>query len=202
MAQPQPKKARTVEINPDAVLEFDAYDDFLRHARNSSMWYLGRFPSHSSKIRQRLFDKGYPRDEIAHLNSIGEVEHSNIVDEAMKELELMHMLDDELYIESKLKSSIAKGKGTSLAVRELRHNGIPEDEIEAVLEALGDELDNGLSEAVNRAAEKIMRSTPFRKASAGWQKSMVLSGNLRAKGFDRETVDNWMEENSEIFESE
>lgn len=196
----EPKKARTVEIDPDKVLEFDEYDELLRHARNSSMWYLGRFPSHSSKIRQRLYEKGYPREDVTYRSVSGELEQGNLVEDSMAELELMHMLDDELYIESKLKSSIAKGKGTSLAVRELKFKGVPEEEIAAVLEAIEDELEGELTEAVAKAAEKAMRSTPFRKAAKGWQKSMVLSGALRAKGFDRDTVDNWMDDNSEIFE--
>lgn len=194
------KKARTVEIAPDQVLTYEQYEDYFRHARNSSMWYLGRFPSHSVKIRQRLVEKGYPKDDVAHLNSDGEVEHSNLIDLTMAELELLHMLNDELYIESKLKGTISKGKGTSLAVRELKYAGIPEEEIEAVLETIEDELDSELEEAVAKAAAKLMRSTPFRKAAMGWQRSMVLSGGLRAKGFDRDTVDNWMDDNAEIFE--
>lgn len=196
----EPKKARVVEIDPDGTLSYSEYDELLRHGRNSSMWYLGRFPSHSTKIRQRLYEKGYPREDVRRKNSEGDVELGNLVDEIMEELQLLHMLDDRLYIESKLKSTIAKGRGTALAVRELKYKGIPEEEIEAVLEGLEDELDSDLSAAVERAAEKIMRSSPFRKAERGWQKSMVLSGGLRAKGFDRDTVDTWMESNSSIFE--
>jgi len=196
----EPKKARTVEIDPNKTLGFDEYDELVRHARNSSMWYLGRFASHSSKIRQRLYEKGYPKDDVKHLGLDGELELSNIVEDTMAELELLHMLDDELYIESKLKASIAKGKGASLAARELKYNGIPEDEIDAVLDTIEDELEDRQNEAVDKAAQKIMRSTPFRKAERSWQKSMVLSGGLRAKGFDRELVDSWMDSNSEIFE--
>lgn len=198
----EPKKARVVEVDTSKVLDWDTYDDLLRHARNSSMWYLGRFASHTSKIRQRLADKGYPREDVRYLSIGGDIETANIIDETIVELQLLHMLDDELYIESKIKSSIAKGKGTSLVVRELKFSGIPEEEIEAVLEGIEGELDDSLMEAVAKAAEKIMRSSPFRKADKAWQKSMVLSGNLRAKGFDREVVDSWMESNSEIFEDE
>lgn len=197
---PEPKKARTVEIDPTKTLELNEYDELVRHARNSSIWYLGRFPSHSTKIRERLYEKGYPREAVKHLDIEDEVQESNIVDEVMHELELLHMLDDQLFIESKIKAAIYKGKGTSLAARELKYKGIPEEEIEAVLEGLEDELDSQLLEAVDKAAQKIMRSTPFRKAERSWQKSMVLSGGLRAKGFDRDTVDSWMESNSEIFE--
>lgn len=196
----EPKKARVVEIDPDATLSYSEYDELLRHGRNSSMWYLGRFPSHSTKIRQRLHEKGYPRDDVRKETSEGTVEFGNLVDEIMEELELLHMLDDRLYIESKLKSTIAKGRGSSLAVRELKYKGIPEEEIEAVLEELEGDLDSELLEAVTKAAEKIMRSSPFRKAERAWQRSMVISGGLRAKGFDRDTVDNWMESNSAIFE--
>lgn len=196
----EPKKARTVEIDPNRTLSFEEYDDLLRHARNSSMWYLGRFPSHSSKIRQRLYEKGYPKEDVKHLGLDGEVELSNIVEDTMVELDLLHMLDDELYIESKLKSSIAKGKGASLAARELKYNGIPENEIEAVLDTLEDELEDRQNEAVDKAAQKVMRSSTFRKAEKAWQKSMVLSGGLRAKGFDRDLVDSWMDSNSELFE--
>lgn len=196
----EPKKARTVEVDTSKPLDFDVFDDLLRHARNSSMWYLGRFPSHSTKIRQRLYEKGYPEEDVSYYDGIGELQTANIVDETMKELELLHMLDDKLFIESRLKSFIARGKGVSLAVQEMKFKGIPEEQIEAVLEAIGDELDGDLAEAVGKAAEKAMRSTPYRKATSGWQRSMVISGALRAKGFDREIVDYWMESNSEIFE--
>lgn len=194
------KKAKTVEIDSNKTLSFSEFDDLLRHARNSSLWYVGRFPSHSTKLKKRLYEKGYPEESVSHENSEGVVEKSNIVDLAMEELQLLHMIDDQLYIESKLKTEVSKGKGLSLAVRELKYKGIPEEEIDTVLENIEDSLDTELFAAVQKAAEKAMRSTPFRKAENGWRKSMIVSGALRAKGFDRDTVDNWMESNSSIFE--
>lgn len=194
------KKAKTVEIDPNKTLSFSEFDDLLRHARNSSLWYVGRFPSHSTKLKKRLYEKGYPEEAVSHENSGGVIEKSNIVDLAMEELQLLHMIDDRLYIESKLKSEVSKGKGLSLAVRELKYKGIPEEELEAVLETIEEDLDSDLLAALQKAAEKAMRSTPFKKADNGWRKSMIVSGALRAKGFDREIVDSWMESNSNIFE--
>lgn len=196
----EPKKARTVEIDSSKPLSFEEYDELLRHARNSSMWYVGRFPSHSTKLRKRLYEKGYPREDVTHYDLEDELVESNIVDETMAELELLHMLDDANYIEGRFRTFLARGKGLDIAAREMIFGGIPEDEVLEVRESLEGELSSELDEAVQRAAEKIMRSTPFRKAERSWQKSMVLSGGLRAKGFDRDTVDFWMESNSEIFE--
>lgn len=52
------KEKRIVEI-PAEPISFEDYSDLKSHAVKSSLWYLERYPSHSSKIRQRLIEKGY-----------------------------------------------------------------------------------------------------------------------------------------------
>lgn len=200
MERKEPKKARTVQVDLTKTLKYTEFDELLRHARNSSLWYAGRYPSHSSKLKERLYEKGYPKDSVTYENMEGSVEQGNLVDLAISELEMLHMIDDQLYVESKLKSGIAKGKGLHLVARELQYKGIDESEIEAALDLLEDDLTAELEASIQKAAEKAMRSMPYRRAQQGWQKSMVISGVLRSKGFDRDSVDNWMESNAQIFE--
>lgn len=194
------KQPRKVEIPEDTVLDFDTFDELKQHATNSTTWYVGRFPSHSSKLRQRLFEKGYPDAETRYIDYDDEEKSVHIVDTVISELKDLMMIDDIHYIESKLRSGLYSGKGISLLARDLKFKGIPEDEIDAALEAIQDDIADSIADSVDKAAQKAMRSSAYRKSTNGWQRKMTVSRALMVKGFDRDTIDEWMEANTNLIE--
>lgn len=196
------KQPRKVEIPEDSVLDFDTFEELRQHAFKSSTWYLGKFPAHSTKLRQRLFEKGYPDGETRYIDYDDEEKSQHIVDSVIAELKDLVMVDDEFYIQSKLRSGLYSGKGISLLARELKFKGVPEEELELAVEAIQDDIDMSIIDSVDKAAQKAMRASAYRKATNPWQRKMAVSRGLMAKGFDRDTIDEWMEANTTLLEEE
>lgn len=194
------KQSRKVEIPEDAVLDYETFEELKDHATNSTRWYVGKFPSHSSKLRSRLFEKGYPDAETRYIDYDDEEKSAHIVDTVISELKDLMMIDDLHYVESKLRSGLYSGKGISLLARDLKFKGVPESEIETALEAIQDEVADSIAESVDKAAQKAMRSSAYRKSTNGWQRKMAVSRALMVKGFDRDTIDEWMEANANLVE--
>jgi len=193
------KEARKVSIDPSSPLNFEEFTELRDHALKSSIWYLDRYPCHSSKIRQRLLDKGYPEEPVRYVDPIeGELTIS-FPEATIQALEDLARLDDERYVESKLKGMVSRGKGLSQAKWALRSNGIPEEQLERAAEAIEGELIERESEALGRMAEKAMRTAPYRKAQGEWQRKMVISRYLMGRGFQRDSIDLWLDNNEELL---
>lgn len=188
------KKAKTVEI-PDEILDLSTYEDLRNHALRSSIWYAQRYLCHSSKLKKRLYEKGYTREPVLYRDEYGKEISSNIVDEVMEQMDELSYLDDERFIERKIESELRKGRGVSLIKLKLLPYGVSEDEFEKVLSRFdSSDFEEKNNEAIEKAFRKIVRSSRFKKADNDFMRESIVISTLLSKGFDFDDIKNFIEE--------
>lgn len=183
------KKARVIEWKDELTEE--EYDDYYKHALNSSIWYINNYPGHSSKLIKRLKEKGYLDEDVIVLKASGEKEHINILQKAMKDLDAAGYLRDESIVEGFMESFKKRGYGYKIAALKVSQKGIPMSEIEKFESLFTD--DEELFDSLDRIYEKVIRSSRYGKLP-DYQKSMFVKSKFYERGFDSDTINAWYEE--------
>lgn len=183
------KKARVVEWKSELTEE--EYLDYRKHGINSSVWYIKSFAGHSSKLKKRLFDKGYRDEEVLVKYDDGTSKNVNIIEEILQSLEDNSYLRDDDIVENLMESFKRRGFGYKMAVMKVTQKGIPKAEAEAFERLFEDPEEH--FDAMDRIYNKVSRSSRYGKAPE-YQKSMLVKSKLYERGFDSDTIQLWIED--------
>lgn len=108
-----------------------------KYLENSAAYYLGRFASSSANLRQLMMLK-VRRSETEH--GTDPVEGAKFVDDIIAKFERLGFLNDTAYAEMRARSLHAKGTPLRGIRYKLQQKGISEEDTEAALVALEDEV--------------------------------------------------------------
>ena len=194
------KKARQVEVPTDRELTEDEYIDLSSHAHKSSLWYVSTYVKNSHQVREKLNRKGYPNENVCVKAKDGTIRDVNLIDDALKELIDMGMLDDVRYIDDIYSSGRNSGKSIGAIRLNLIRSGLPSDFVSEHLDALveeneaNDDDDESVEhELLDRAANKVIASSRFENMDQ-YKKRQTLVKKLAAKGFSMGDIFAWMDE--------
>lgn len=194
------KKARQVEIPTDRELTEDEYIDLSSHAHKSSLWYVSTYVKNSHQVREKLNRKGYPNEDVCVKSKDGTIRDVNLIDDALKELIDMGMLDDVRYIDDIYSSGRNSGKSIGAIRLNLIRSGLPSDFVSEHLDALveeneaNDDDDESVEhELLDRAANKVIASSRFENMDQ-YKKRQTLVKKLATKGFAMGDIFAWMDE--------
>lgn len=182
------KKARRVKVSD--VINKEEYDELLQHAKNSCMWYQNNYFRTSNQLREKLYEKGYPKESVVVKDNEVE-EERNLVEETMKFLEDIHLIDDEEYAKSFIESALEKGKGPNYIRGKAWEKKIDKDLIESNIEEI---TDDRLSESLEKTVTKIKSNSAYNNKSEPWQKKQYLVRRLIQSGFDYSDISAYIEE--------
>lgn len=189
------KKARQIEIPEDRNLTWDEYQDFNSHAIASSMWYASNYSRNSNQIRDKLYEKGYPHGEIGIDTSMGEEVFKDIVEDTVNHLIECLLIDDRKYAESVINSQLNRGFGVSKIRMALSMKKVDKDLAEELLETL--DLDDQKFEAIDKAAQRVVKSSAYLKLPEGYPRQQKLTQQLASKGFSFGDISEWRENNED-----
>lgn len=190
------RKARTVNIPDDRILDEKTYQELSDHAYKSASWYISAYNKNSYEIKEKLLQKGFIDDEIIVNHSSSETSYHNIIEETFKKLTDNYMLDDMAYVKEFIQSGINSGKSLNALKTKLRNKKIPYQMIE---EALNDtSLDTDEEDGLDRQASIIARSGSFQRLDE-FKKKQTLVRRLVSKGFDMGDIYSWIDDNEESW---
>lgn len=190
------KKALKVEIPDDRALTSEEYEKLKSHAYNSATWYATNYSKTSGQIKQKLYDKGYPRDELEVEDRNKEKFWVNIVDETVERLIELSFINDESYVNSAFSSGLRSGKSVSSIKTKLFQAGISQEMMDDALyevEKLDEDFEN---DALDKTASKLLLSRAYTKLEY-WDRKNKLVKTLLTKRFPLPSVLEWVEEHME-----
>lgn len=187
------KKARKVEIPDDRALTVGELEDLKSHAWNSSIWYASNYIKTTGQIKQKLYDKGYPRDEVEVINDDGSTTWVNIVEETVERLVEYSYVDDAAYVSSALRSGIRSGKSLSSLKTKLFQAGIDKNLIEEGIAEISEEDESFEDEALHKTASKLITSRTYLKLEHSDRRNKLVK-TLLTKGFQLSAVLEWADE--------
>lgn len=192
------KKAKRVDVPTDRPLDFDEYESLKKHAYNSALWYINNYGKNSYQIRTKLYDKGFLKTEIKVIHDEKEF-YSNIVEEVIEQLIDYSFINDEQYIDNAISSGLNKGKSLSAVKTKLFQTGLPKDLIDEGIERFEEKEDDNLEdEALDKAANKIVRSYAFTKIDDPFKAKQKIIQSLGTKGFQIGKILEWIDENLDL----
>lgn len=176
------RKARTVEI-PDAPMKKGQYEKLLKHGVNSTVWYAQNYPCGEKKLRERLQKKGYREGVVEVIQDDGEVIQRYLIDNIIDQVrdKSSMLLDEESIAESMIDSIIRSGKNAQAAWTRCSKRGISREVFDKVVAERFTQDD--VDEAMERAAEKIFRSSTYRKKEQNFDKRSYFMKSMMTKGF-------------------
>lgn len=177
------KKARKVEV-PEVLTEKE-FMKLQEHLRNSVMWYIANSQKSEKELRQKMYDKGYPVEDVELVTNDGRKESRNFVDEEIAWLELTGFLDDKDLAERIAIRTVRSGKGLQAASQKLFQKGFKKEDIDAAISAV-EEYD--LSNSLEKAGAQAERSPSFKKATNIWGRKRAIRQRLTAKGFSSSDI--------------
>lgn len=190
------KKAKIIEIPLDRPLTYDEYEKLSKHAINSAIWNVTHYSRNTFQIRDKLKNKGYTTENIAFINKDGNQEDTNIIDNTISHLINNNIIDDERLAEDYVYNSAMAGKSISSIRTKMMQRMFPMDIIDNSIDKFLEEYSDTDSEALIRAAEKIVRVNSFKKLDE-YKKKNKLIRMLVSKGFSFNEVLDWISEHPE-----
>lgn len=194
------KKARQIEIPETRNLTWEEYSDFNSHAIASSMWYASNYTRNSNQIREKLYAKGYPKDDVAVDLVSGETVYKNMVEDTVDYLVDSLLVDDRQYALSVINSQLSRGFGISKIRAALFMKKVDRDLAQDLLDSL--DLDAQTFEAIDKAARKVLKSSAYLKLESGWPRQQKLTQQLASKGFSFGDISEWRDNNEEALGEE
>lgn len=194
------KKAREIEIPETRNLTWEEYSDFNSHAIASSMWYASNYSRNSNQIREKLYKKGYPKDEVAVDTHSGETIYKDMVEDTVEYLIECLLIDDRQYALSVINSQLARGFGLSKVKMALSIKQVDRDLAQELLDTL--DLDDQKFDAIEKAAKRVLKSSAYLKLAEGWPRQQKLTQQLASKGFSFGDISEWRANNEELLGEE
>jgi len=174
------KKAKKVEIPTDRVLTLKEWDEFFTHGKNSAIYSVQNYSRNSNQIRQKLYDKGYPREDVMAETTDGK-RPVNFVEEIIQHLENWHLLDDDGFAEDIISSKLNQGYGPRKIEAELYNKKVDSDTIKRLLEEIEED---DIQDALELAVDIVTRKSSYYNISDPYKKRQKLSQSLVARGFN------------------
>lgn len=132
------KKARKVDLKEGQILSKQEFTKLHTHARNSALWYVMNSSKTLHEIKEKLYDKGYPRDTIFWVTEDGEKTEVDIVEDIANFLVTNLFVDDEDFALRYAQSRKRNGFGESRVKRDLYFKGVDQNFIDnAIREVYG-----------------------------------------------------------------
>jgi SOS response regulatory protein OraA/RecX len=194
------KKAREIEIPETRNLTWEEYSDFNSHAIASSMWYASNYSRNSNQIREKLYAKGYPRDEVPVDTNSGETIHKNMVEDTVEYLVESLLIDDRQYALSVINSQLSRGFGMSKVRMALSMKKVDRELAQDLLDSLDLEAQN--FDAIDKAAKRVLKSSAYLKLPEGRPRQQKLTQQLASKGFSFGDISEWRANNEELLGEE
>lgn len=127
------KKARKVDLEEGQVLTKPDFKKLYDHAKNSALWYVMNGNKTLHQIKEKLYDKGYPRGVVFWVNDEGVNVESDIVSEIAAFLVSNLFVDDEDYALRFAQSRKRNGFGQGRVKSDLFLRGVDEKFIRGIL---------------------------------------------------------------------
>lgn len=194
------KKARQIEIPETRNLTWEEYVDFNSHALNSSMWYASNYVRNSNQIREKLYAKGYPQDEVAVDKTSGETVYKNMVEDTVDHLVECLMIDDRQFAVSIINSQLDRGFGLSKVRMALMAKKVDRELADELLASL--DLEDKTFDAIDKAAKRILKSSAYLKLPEGFARQQKLTQQLASKGFSFGDISEWRANNEDALGEE
>lgn len=191
------KKARTIHIPDNRVIDEKTYQEYSDHAYKSASWYITAYNKNSFEIKDKLIQKGYIDDDVIVKHNNKQQTLHNMIEETLQKLKDNYMLDDLEYIKEFIQSGINNNKSLNSLKTKLRNKKIPYVLIEKALEDSSLELDE--TDGLDRQASIIIRSGSFQKLD-DFNKKQKLVRRLVSKGFDMGDIYSWIDDNEEEWQ--
>lgn len=173
------KKAKKVVVPLDRTLTYDEWESLWNHAKKSAYYGVMNYNRTSSQVKQKLFDKGYPKSKVKAITDDGERE-VDFTEEVVDYLDSLFLLDDDLIALNMTSKKLSKGYGPVRIRSELYQKGLSEDIVNKYVDNISEE---DMKEALNYAKEQILRKSSFKKIANEWDKKRKISQGLAARGF-------------------
>lgn len=193
------KKARVIEIPEDRPLTMQEYEDYAKHAVNSCIWTLSRWIQSEQQLRDKLRRKGYvdrpvPVEYIGTVfdDDLSGIRHINIIQEAIDTLVSQAYLDDTLTAQNLAKRELQRGKGATAIRKKLMEKQYKKEDIEQALASIDDSED--VAYAVEKAANRYMRSATYRKEQEPFLRKQKLMKRLLTRGFNMSDINTYFDE--------
>jgi len=180
------KKARQVVINPTEEITLKEYNKLSDHAYNSAFWYATNYVKSIKELKEKLYDKGFPKDSVTVVSISGETTKRNFVDEAITRLVENYIVDEERTVERMVESRKARKYGKNRVHWDLIKKGFPEDLIKKYINEIYSN-DTGLNtetlEWVEKEWPRLLKNskTEFDAKKKLYQKSI-------RRGFDFDEI--------------
>lgn len=197
------KKARKVEVPSDRNLTEKEYNDLNDHAFNSSMWQASNYTRSEKQIREKLYEKGYPKDEVTVDFRFG-LETKNMVEDAVNRLIDLRIIGDEKLAEDIIRLQLSKGNGLMKAKMSAFQKGVSFDVINEVVESLEEDnlLEDSINEALDKAARQIIRTSSYYREEDKRKRDQKFVQKLVTKGFSFSDIAEWKEEYAHLLEDD
>ena len=193
------KKARQIVVPEDRPLTYKEYENYSEHAFNSSLWYAGEFLRNEQQVREKLYRKGYPADEVPVVDPEGKIFQVNMVEDALARLVEAEVVSDRAYAEAFYRRKLSGGTGLSKAKFELQVKGISKELAEDV--ALDFEDSEEVDEGFERLFMRTVEASSFRALDPRKQQQKLFS-TLARKGYSMDKIGErlrqWKEEGEDL----
>lgn len=195
------RKAKKVEIPENHTVKQEEYTKLYKHAKTSALWYVTNYNKNSQQIKQKLYDKGYPKTPLKIIKKDQTTTQENIVEKIIEYLEKYGYINDEDYVKNTLDNQLRTGKSITQAKTKLFQSGLNKEFYEPIIEKEIKQQNTTYNEteSLDKAANKITNKTSFKKLNS-FKAQQKLVQNLATKGFPFEQIYEWIENNQEIFE--
>lgn len=191
------KKARIIEIPENKILTKDQYEDYYNHAKNSCFWYLSRGDRNSEQLKEKLYKKGYIKEDVTVLTKSGEEQQENIVNNVINYLKEISYIDDDAYAENILDHYLERGKGINAIKRILIYDKKVDSELlEELILTKKDYINSKEKELLNKKALMAVSTETFKNKDK-YKQQQYLYGHLMRHGFKSEDISNWIKDNLE-----
>lgn len=204
----EPKKARVVEIPEDRRLDEKTYNELFSHAKNSGIYYCTASPKSEQQIREKLIAKGYVEEEVTVFSkkedgSVANEYKANIIEDTIRHLEMLVLLDDSFLARGVVESMLRKGKGAQEIKRKLREKKIDSDIMDESIESL-EEDEDAIFEAIEKAVFTYKRKSVYRREQDPYKQQQKLFSFLMGRGFNTSQIKVYLDERAqeELEESE
>lgn len=191
------KKAKTVSIPDNRIVDFETYMKLNDHAYKSSLFYVTTYNKNSFQIKEKLLEKGYVNAPIVVSYKDGHTEEYNIIEDTIERLVRQHIIDDEQYVINFIQNGLDSGKSLSSLKNKLYMNKIPTDMVTKILDSGYIAIDE--TDGLDRQATKITNSSSFYKLDK-YKKQQKLLRSLATKGFKVSDIYQWIEDNPDSME--
>ena len=111
-----------------------------KYLENAALYYLSRYATSAENLKRVMMRKV---DRSARFHGTDAEEGRDHVEDMVRRFMASGLLDDSAYAKSRVESLHRRGNSARVIRGKLRQKGVGDDDIQAALEALGDDLDDG-----------------------------------------------------------